>query len=700
MFAFPSVYPKCHRKERSALLQFKESFIISGYACKFPFANPKVESWKLEGNVSDCCSWDGVKCDEDTGHVIGLNLNASCLYGSIGSNSSLFHLVHLQKLNLANNDFNGSQIPSALGNLSELTTLDLSNSLFFGNIPSEISKLSRLTYLALYSNYNPFSERFLKLKMPYLRSLVQNLTNLEFLGLGSVDMPFPIPNIFANFSSLKFLTLVNVGLLGKFPETIFQLPNLLSLQVGRNQDLTGHLPASIGNLRSLKALAIDSCNFSGVIPFSLGNLSRLTVLVLGNNSFRGQIPSTFANLTQLTQLSFGLNNWSGTVNLDAFLPLKRLRTLDLSFSNLVFDSKTSTNGTLPKLEVLSLASCSLNHFPRFLQKQNKLTWLDLSSNNLHGKVPSWMWTMSTETLELLDLSHNFLTGLDQPTAVLPWSQLRVLDLSSNMLQGSLLVPPFSTIHYSVSNNSLAGNIPPSICKVDGEDQLIYMQADTSISINGQWMPHYFAYSMTLTNKGLEMDYEKILEIFIFIDLSCNKFEGEIPEFIGNLKGLRLLNLSDNILSGFIPSSIGNLAKLEALDLSQNRLSGKIPQQLVQLTFLEIFNVSHNHLAGPIPRGNQFNTFQNNSFDGNPGLCGVPLSKKCGNLNALTAPALAPADEPLRLDWKFVAIGYGSGFVVGVVMGHIVTKRKHDWFMKSFWIGQQRRQRRTWRRRGN
>ncbi|CAK7357339.1 unnamed protein product [Dovyalis caffra] len=649
MFAFPSVYTKCHSKELSALLQFKESFIISRYASKFPFANPKVESWKLQGNGSDCCSWDGVECDEDTGHVIGLNLNASCLYGSIDSNSSLFHLIHLQKLNLANNDFNGSQIPSALGNLSELTTLDLSNSLFFGNIPSEISKLSRLTHLALFSSYKPFSERFLKLKMPDLRSLVQNLTNLEFLGLVSVDMSFPIPNVIANLSSLKALTLVNGGLLGKFPETIFQLPNLQSLQVPYNPDLTGHLPASIGNLHSLEALTIHSCNFSGAIPFSLGNLSRLTMLVLGNNSFRGQIPSTFANLTQLTQLSLDLN----------------------------------------KLSVGTLS---------WLDRLTKLQYLGLEETNLHGDIPSSLGKLTQ--LLYLNLANNSLTGLDQPTAVLPWSQLRVLDLSSNMLQGSLLVPPFSTIHYSVSNNSLAGNIPPSICKVDDEDHLKYMQADTSVNINGQWIPHYFAYSMTLINKGLEMDYEKILEILIFIDLSCNKFEGEIPEFIGNLKGLRLLNLSNNILSGFIPPSIGNLAKLEALDLSQNRLSGKIPQQLVQLTFLEFFNVSHNHLAGQIPRGNQFNTFQNNSFDGNPGLCGVPLSKKCGNLNALTALAPAPAHEPLRLDWKFVAIGYGSGFVVGVVMGHIVTKRKHDWFMKSFWIRQQRRQRRTWRRRGN
>ena len=107
-------------------MQFKESFIIRGSASKFPFAYPKVASWKLDGIGSDCCLWDGVECDEDTGHVIELDLNASCLYGSIDSNSSLFRLVQLQKLNLANNDFGSSQIPSALGNLSELTALELS----------------------------------------------------------------------------------------------------------------------------------------------------------------------------------------------------------------------------------------------------------------------------------------------------------------------------------------------------------------------------------------------------------------------------------------------------------------------------------------------------------------------------------------------------------------------------------------------
>lgn len=54
----------------------------------------------------------------------------------------------------------------------------------------------------------------------------------------------------------------------------------------------------------------------------------------------------------------------------------------------------------------------------------------------------------------------------------------------------------------------------------------------------------------------------------------------------------------------------------------------MPQQLVALIFVSFLNLSHNHLQGCIPQGHQFATCQNNSYEGNDGLQGFPVSKGC------------------------------------------------------------------------
>ena len=216
-----------------------------------------------------------------------------------------------------------------------------------------------------------------------------------------------------------------------------------------------------------------------------------------------------------------------------------------------------------------------------------------------------------------------------------------------------------------------------------------------------WLTSY-TYSMTLTNKGIKTEYSRIQDFFVAIDLSGNKFEGEIPKIVGNLKALHMLNLSNNVLIGFIPSSLATLTNLESLDLSQNMLVGEIPPQLVELTFLAFLNVSYNNLSGPIPQGKQFLTFQNNSFGGNLELCGSPLSQRCSNSeDPPTPPSNFEANQgsefPFKFGWKVVAIGYGCGFIVGVFVGQIIITRKSGWFIKSFAVGHPTR-RVNWRRR--
>ncbi|KAJ4826996.1 hypothetical protein Tsubulata_031504 [Turnera subulata] len=271
--------PPCHDHEKSALLQFKDSFSIREYC------DQKLEGWN---QASDCCSWDGIECEDVTGHVISLDLTSSCLSGSINSSSSLFQLLHLRSLNLADNDFNRSSIPSALGHFPNLTHLNLSNSGFSGPIPSCISNLSKLSSLDLSWNAG------LEVKTnPDFKTLFRKLGSLQVVHLDRVDMSSTVPNdILANASSLVSLSLRWCYLRGEFPTRIFQLPKLEVLFLDGNPNLTaGHLP-EFHSTTPLRELSVPSCNLSGHIPSSLQNLTQLVYLDLSDNPFSVQETSS------------------------------------------------------------------------------------------------------------------------------------------------------------------------------------------------------------------------------------------------------------------------------------------------------------------------------------------------------------------------------------------------------------------------
>ncbi|KAK9265899.1 hypothetical protein L1049_012452 [Liquidambar formosana] len=300
-----SIRPLCRDDdESSALSQFNQSFVISDNqdVSGDPSAYLKTASWKL-GDSSDCCSWDGVECDDETGHVIGLDLSSSFLYGSINSSSSLFRLVHLQKLSLADNNFNYSQIPSVFGHLSRLTYINLSYSEFSGQIPSKIFQLSKLISLDLSGNVSSFSElTLLKLeKEPNLNSLLRNLTNLKELNLGLVNISSEILDILANKTSLESLRLRECGLHGEFPMAIFQLPNLQVLDVRSNPYLTGYFP-EFNKSSPLKLLKVAETGFFGKLPDSIGNLTHLTRLDISRSHFYGPFPRSISRLRILNIL--------------------------------------------------------------------------------------------------------------------------------------------------------------------------------------------------------------------------------------------------------------------------------------------------------------------------------------------------------------------------------------------------------------
>ena len=195
-------------------------------------------------------------------------------------------------------------------------------------------------------------------------------------------------------------------------------------------------------------------------------------------------------------------------------------------------------------------------------------------------------------------------------------------------------------------------------------------------------------NIIVTLKGQDQLLNRLLEAFTTMDLSSNSFSGTIPPSIGNLKILKYLNLSHNTLTGHIPSSLGSMSELESLDLSTNKLDGEIPSELTRLTFLAKLNLSMNNLVGQIPQTNQFSTCENDSYMGNWGLCGAPLTVKCDNGTTLQ-PEEEGDDEYEFIDgfcWRSIVMGYGSGFVVGIGIGYMIIRSGRPRWLVEFFFG--------------
>ena len=61
--------------------------------------------------------------------------------------------------------------------------------------------------------------------------------------------------------------------------------------------------------------------------------------------------------------------------------------------------------------------------------------------------------------------------------------------------------------------------------------------------------------------------------------------------------IRYLDLSSNNLSGSIPESLGSMYYLQVLNVGRNRVTGTIPDSLGSLKDVGFIDLSHNHLEG-------------------------------------------------------------------------------------------------------
>ena len=558
-------------------------------------------------------------------------------------------------------------IPTELGRLSNLTSLNLGGNDLTGPIPTELGELVSLTGLWLYSNS-------LTGPIPTELGRLSNLTNLN---LANNDLTGPIPTELGELVSLTWLSLSSNSLTGPIPTELGELVSLTALNLGGN-DLTGPIPTELGELVSLTGLWLYSNSLTGPIPTELGRLSNLTNLNLANNDLTGPIPTELGELVSLTWLSLSSNSLTGPIPTELG-ELVSLTALNLGGNDLTGPIPTEL-GELVSLTWLSLSSNSLTGpIPTELGRLADLTTLNLGGNDLTGPIPTELGELVS--LTFLALSSNSLSG-PIPTELGELVSLTFLLLSSNSLTGPIptelgRLADLTTLN--LGGNDLTGPIPESFLALDALERFSF-ETNADLCAPGTivfvtWMEGIENPSGPYCNESDVGVLNLLYETFGGPDWTNSGGWLETPaldEWYGvttdALGRVVTLDLSRNGLAGHRLGILAGLAHMTELRIAGNPgLSGRLPLSLADLS-LRALHYDGTELCAPADAAFREWLDAISSHEGTGVEC-APLSDReileifyeatggpnwTNNDNWLT-------DAPLR-DWYGVGVG-GDGRVL-------------------------------------
>ncbi|XP_022973188.1 probable leucine-rich repeat receptor-like protein kinase At5g49770 [Cucurbita maxima] len=371
-------------------LPFLPFFFLLGLHNTFSYTDPNdvqvllslKEEWKntpptWKTSVDPCGDlWEGVTCNGY--RVTELKLPSIGLEGHLSG--AIGDLTELTTLDLSFNKKLTGPLSPRLGDLRNLRSLILAACGFSGNIPEHLGNLTQLMSLALNSN---------KLIGPIPPTLGK-LSKLVLLDLMENKLNGPLPVSTSDSHGLDLLHqaqhfhLSKNKLSGSIPPKLFSADmKLIHIVFDQNQ-FSGSIPQTLGLVNTLEVLRLDRNSLTGMVPSNLTKLRQIMHLNLAHNNLAGQLP----NLTQMTSLcvvDLSNNSFDTSAAPDWFSSLPSLTTLIVEFGQL--------KGSVPET-IFSL--------PQIQQIKLKYNLFD-GTLSMGGNI--------NEHLELVDLENNRITEL-------------------------------------------------------------------------------------------------------------------------------------------------------------------------------------------------------------------------------------------------------------------------------------------------
>jgi len=379
-----------------------------------------------------------------------------------------------------------------------------------------------------------------------------------------------------------------------------------SLELPDN-DVTGNLSESIGNLLNINLLDLSNNSINGDLPTEIGSLLDLEVLLLPNNELTGELSPTLGSLSNLTIMDLSGNNLSSEIPI-SFCNLASVTDLNLSGNQL--------NGSIPpqlrlmsSLERLNLANNELSgQLPSVLIQLTNLQELAIENNRFRGAIPftasnsnftSFTFQENNFIFKNFEASHNnFLVNISN-YIFSPQSKTDTVESISVTIGNSItLTTEMSSVYntYQWYKNGIAisegveRELVIENAVLDDEDDY-YVVALNSI-VNGLELTRNTITLNVLESCDVPLEQRQAL-IALY-----NATNGSNWNNTQQLQQAWGVNNPNSLVCDWYGVTVVN-NNIEQLILPNNGLEGNLPNVFTDLPFLTDIDLSANSLSGSI-----------------------------------------------------------------------------------------------------